>query len=239
MDLSTNSFAKEYAPRYYLGAYFVYKINKYGNNKTKENREEIMNNKIMMIIVAVLLTFATIYSIYAIFSEESDIEEEENDTYISEQVSDECTEEYIASQTAKTVSVEEEKVSANALMILKKYYIKCEHTINEYVELPKEIVNMTEEEVKSQYPEWEVIGFSSDKVILYKEFDDVCGEHFKLKVEDGKVVIYKENTDGTESIYEKTNISSEYLTETDLINMQDGLEIYGGEELNKIIEDFE
>ena len=47
------------------------------------------------------------------------------------------------------------------------------------------------------------------------------------------------NSDGTESIYEKTNISSEYLTQTDLINMQDGLEIYGQEELNQIIEDFE
>ena len=41
-------------------------------------------------------------------------------------------------------------------------------------------------------------------------------------------------------MYLKTNISSEYLTETDLINMEDdGLEIYGKEELNKIIEDFE
>ena len=47
------------------------------------------------------------------------------------------------------------------------------------------------------------------------------------------------NIDGSESVYEKTNISSEYLTETDLINMQDGLEIYGKEELNQIIEDFE
>lgn len=198
-----------------------------------------MNNKVMMIIVAVLLIIATIYSIYAIFSEENNIEEEEKNIYVSEKVTDECTEEYIEPQITRTVSVEEEKVSANSLMILKKYYAKCEHTVNEYVELPKEIVNMTEQEVQEQYPEWEVIGFSADKVILYKEFDDVCGEHFKLKVEDGKVVIYKENIDGTESLYEKTNISSEYLTETDLINMQQGLEIYGEEELNKIIEDFE
>ena len=74
---------------------------------------------------------------------------------------------------------------------------------------------------------------------MYKEFDDECGEHFKLKIQDEKVVIYIVNKDGSESLYEKTNISSEYLTETDLINMQDGLEIYGKEELNKIIEDFE
>lgn len=198
-----------------------------------------MNNRTMMIIVAVLLSVATIYSIYAIFSTENDVEEDDDETYVSEQIQDECTEEYIEEQTAKTVSVEQEKVSANAILVLKKYYTKCEHTINEYVEIPKEIVNMTEEEVKTQYPEWEVIGFSSDKVTLYKEFDDVCGEHFKLKVEDGKVVVYMVNKEGTESLYQRTNISSEYLTETDLINMQDGLEIYGKEELNKIIEDFE
>ena len=58
-------------------------------------------------------------------------------------------------------------------------------------------------------------------------------------MENGKVVIYLVSQEGRESLYEKTNISSEYLTETDLINMQDGLEIYGKEELNKVIEDFE
>lgn len=198
-----------------------------------------MNNKTMMIIVAVLLIIATIYSIYAIFSSESDIEEEQENINVAEKIEDECTEEYIENETAKVTSVMEEKVSANAILILKKYYTKCEHTINEYVELPKELVNMTKDQVQEQYKDWEVIGFSPEKVTLYKEFDDVCGEHFKLKIEDGKIVVYLINSQGTDELYQKTNISSEYLTETDLINMQDGLEIYGKEELNKIIEDFE
>ena len=93
--------------------------------------------------------------------------------------------------------------------------------------------------VQEKYKDWQVIGFEKGKVTLYKEFDDVCGEHFKLKIENGKVVVYTVNNDGTETLYEKTNISSEYLTETDLLNMQDGLEIYGKEELNQVIEDFE
>ena len=199
-----------------------------------------MNNKTIMIMVAVLLAIATIYSVYAIFSNDEDIEEENNNTYVSELIEDECTEEYKEEQEkATTVSTAEEKIATNSQLILKKYYAKCEHTINEYVEMPEELVNMTEEEVKLQYPDWEVIGFEPNKVTLYKEFDDVCGEHFKLRVEEGKVVIYLVNQDGTESLYEKTDISSEYLTETDLINMQDGLEIFGKEELNKIIEDFE
>lgn len=163
----------------------------------------------------------------------------ENNTYISELVEDECTEEYQEIKRIVATTSAEEKLASNAILILKKYYQKCEHTINEYAELPQELVNMTEAEVQSEYPEWEVIGFEKGKLTLYKEFEDVCSEHFKLKVEDGKVIIYTVNTDGTESVYEKTNISSEYLTETDLINMQDGLEIYGKEELNQIIEDFE
>lgn len=200
-----------------------------------------MNNKTMMIIVAVLLAIATIYSVYAIFSNDEEIEEEDNNnTYVSELIEDECTEEYKEEQeNSTTVTSTEEKISANSQLILKKYYAKCEHTINEYVEMPEELVNMTEEELKLEYPDWEVIGFEPNKVTLYKEFDDVCGEHFKLRIEEGKIIIYLVNQDGTESLYEKTDISSEYLTETDLINMQDGLEIFGKEELNKIIEDFE
>ena len=198
-----------------------------------------MSNKTKIILV-MLLTISIILVACTLFGKKEAVDNEiENNTYISEVIEDECTEEYINEQNTTSVSSTEEKVAANAILILKKYYTQCDHTINEYVELPQELVNMTKEEVQAQYPDWKVIGFEQGKITLYKEFDDVCGEHFKLRVEDGKVVVYIVNNDGTESVYEKTNISSEYLTETDLINMQDGLEIYGKEELNQIIEDFE
>lgn len=199
-----------------------------------------MKNKTKIVIICILSVFIIAIVTYIISSKNK---EEKNETepnmYISEVIEDECTEEYVQEQNATTVSSTEEKVASNALLILKKYYSNCDHTINEYVELPQELVNMTKEEVQAHYPDWQVIGFEKGKITLYKEIQDVCGEHFKLKIEDGKVVVYLVNNDGNESIYEKTNISSEYLTDTDLINMQDGLEIYGKEELNQIIEDFE
>ena len=199
-----------------------------------------MSNKVKKII-GIVLTILIIIASYILFFNKEEISNEniEYNTYISKIIEDECTEEYIETKNATTVSATEEKLASNAILILKKYYLKCEHTINEYVELPQELVNMTEEEVQAQYSDWEVIGFEKGKLTLYKEFDDICQEHFKLRIEDGNVVVYIVNNDGTESFYEKTGISSEYLTETDLINMQDGLEIYGKEELNQIIEDFE
>ena len=203
-----------------------------------------MKNTGKIIIISVVLAICAGIATYFIVRQNKKSETiPETNTYISEKIEDECTEEYneeqMANQNTAEVSSTEEKVAANAILILKKYYTKCDHTINEYVELPKELVNLTKEQVQEKYSDWEVIGFEKGKITLYKEFDDVCGEHFKLKIEDGKVVVYTVNNDGTETLYEKTNISSEYLTETDLINMQDGLEIYGKEELNQVIEDFE
>ena len=203
-----------------------------------------MKNTGKIIIISVILAICAGMATYFIVRQNKKSETiPETNTYISEKIEDECTEEYkeeqMANQNTTAVSSTEEKVAANAILILKKYYTKCDHTINEYVELPKELVNLTKEQVQEKYADWQVIGFEKGKITLYKEFDDVCGEHFKLKIEDGKVVVYTVNNDGTETLYEKTNISSEYLTETDLLNMQDGLEIYGKEELNQVIEDFE
>jgi len=198
-----------------------------------------MNNKLKIIISVILIILILIAS-YILFGKKEKVDVNiEKSNYVSKIIEDECTQEYEEFQKATVVSSTEEKLASNAILILKKYYQKCEHTINEYVELPQEIVNMTKEEVQEEYADWEVIGFEKGKLTLYKEFDDVCQEHFKLRLEDGNVVVYIVNNDGTESLYEKTGISSEYLTETDLINMQDGLEIYGKEELNQIIEDFE
>ena len=199
-----------------------------------------MKNITKIIIASIILVIIIAGITYIIFNQSKDEEKvPELNTYTSELVKDECIDEYAEEQNATAVTSTEEKVASNAILILKKYYAQCDHTINEYVELPQELVNMTKEEVQAHYPDWKVIGFEKGKVTLYKEFNDLCGEHFKLKIEDGKVVVYITNKDGSESLYEKTNISSEYLTETDLINMQEGLEIYGKEELNQIIEDFE
>lgn len=192
------------------------------------------------IIAICIIAFFTSLIITMNIVKENKLQNTKEEAKISEKVEDECTEEYTKETKIEEVVATKEKVSANSQLIIKKYFKQCDHTINEYVEMPQELVNLTKEEVQNKYNDWKVIGFEPNKVTLYKEFDDMCGEHFKLKVEEGKIVIYQINKEGNQSIYEKTNISSEYLTQTDLISIENGgLDVYGKEELNKIIEDFE
>ncbi len=202
-----------------------------------------MKEKIIVAIIAILVLTGAIFTA-VIIKYENKQEKNQEEIVAEKPLTDECTEEYqlaIQNQEITEVNSSEEKISSNSQLILKKYYKECGHTINEYAEMLPELVNMTEEEVGDKFQDWELIGFSTREVTLKKEFEGTCGEHFTLKEENGSVVIYKILADGTRELYEKTEISTEFLPETDLIQMQseDGIQLYGKEELNKVLEDFE
>lgn len=205
-----------------------------------------MKEKLIVGIIFIIVLVGAIFTgIMIKNNKESGEDNTKEKLIVSEKpVTDECTEEYkLAQQTEEVeeVNSSDEKISSNSALILKKYYKECGHTINEYVEMLPELVNMTEEEVSEKFQDWELIGFSSKEVTLLKEFEGRCGEHFTLKEENGNVVIYKILPDGTKQIYEETEISTEFLPETDLLQMQseEGIQVYGKEELNKVLEDFE
>ena len=158
---------------------------------------------------------------------------------VSEKVIDDCTEEYQNIQEEVATNSQEEKISPNCLLILKKYYDECNHTINEYVDVPQDLVNGTEENLKKEYPYWQIEKYSSNEIILYKEFNSNCGQHFVLREDEGKITVYKINENNEEEIYEKTEISVEYLSETDKGKISEGIKVNGIEELNQLLEDFE
>lgn len=162
---------------------------------------------------------------------------------VSEKVTDECTEEYEELKEQAKSDIEtnssEEKISPNCLITLKRYYNECQHTINEYIDIPQDLVNGTLEDLEKEYPNWEIQKYSSNEIILYREFDSNCGQHFILRNDNGKITVYKINENNEEEVYEKTEISVDYLTETDKIEIQNGIRVNGIEELNQLIEDFE
>jgi len=172
---------------------------------------------------------------------ENIIEDNVND--LSYKVTDECTEEWEYIQEQAKLELEanavEEKISPNASMTLKKYYKQCDHTINEYIDISKELVNKTKEDLEEIYENWKIEQFSSNNIILYKEFDSSCGQHYILRNDNGKITIYLINENNEEEVYEKTEISIEYLTESDKAQIENGIRVNGNEQLYQLIEDFE
>lgn len=138
-----------------------------------------------------------------------------------------------------TTSIEEEKASPNCIITLKIYYNKCEHLLESKQKIEDTEVNLTEEELKERFSDWEVQKFTPTEIVLYKEVNEFCNEHYLLKEKDGYIAIFKLDENNNQTFLELTDISTQYLTEKDLEKIQEGITIYTKKELNKTLEDFE
>lgn len=134
---------------------------------------------------------------------------------------------------------EEEKTTPNTLIIYKTYYTKCKHYVQEYKDIDASLVNYTKEEIEEKCREWDIEKFSSKEIEISKEVEAFCGEHYKLKLENNVIVIYNVDENGIETEYEQTGITTEYLTEEDILKLTTGIYVYGKENLTSTIEDYE
>lgn len=196
------------------------------------------------IVMGIVLGISVILSGFGIYQMRQATKNSQEDIYISqEKITDECTEEarlYEAEmQEGIVTSSAEEKVSPNANLLIRKHYKQCDHTVIAYAEIPAEMVNKTQEEVESKYPQFVLVGFSPYEVIVEKEVEGICNEHYMVKEKDGMIAIYIVDENGKETLKEETNITTEYLPEEDLKKIKEGIKIYGQEGLNSLIEDFE
>ena len=133
----------------------------------------------------------------------------------------------------------EERISPNAFITFKQTYKKCGHTTSEFVEVPQEFVNLTEYELKEKYSDWTVEKFKDTDIVLSKEVEGSCNEHYVVRDVDGTVTVFHILEDGSEEEYMVTDIATEYLTDTDKIEMQNGIKVNGKQNLNQLIEDYE
>lgn len=200
---------------------------------------------ILVILFAVIILGITAGT-YLFVSNEKQKDKNNNVENVINKVSDKNEKNYnkelnelnMANNSIETNS-NEEKISPNCLVTLKRYYDKCGHTTKEYIDIQEDLVNKTQKELEEKYPNWKVEKFSSGEIVLYIEYTGICDEHYVLREKDGKIVIYKIDENGQEKLYETTEIAIDYLTDEDKENIKNGIKVNGKEELNQLIEDFE
>ena len=198
-------------------------------------------NKVIITMVCMIVIISAILTAIFIFKPSREVEKKVDIAKNNEEIIlDDCTDEYEYMQgQAVDANASEEKTSPNCSITFKRYYNKCGHTLNEYNNLPESLINKSENEIAKEFNDWKIEKFSNNEIILSTEIDAECGEHYLVKDVDGKLVIYKIAENGEEVLHEQTEISTDYLTDTDKINMKNGIRVNGKEELNQLIEDFE
>ena len=200
-----------------------------------------MNKVITGLICTIVILCAIITAVIISKPNESQEQVQIETNIADENILDECTDEYEEMQEAEMLETDaqEEKISPNCSFTIRTYYKGCGHITSQYNNIPEELVNKTEKELKEIYPEYMVETFKSNEVVVYIEKEGECGEHYLVKDLNGIVVIYERLDDGTEKLLEETSISTDYLPETDKMQMQEGIEVNGRQEINQLNEDYE
>lgn len=199
-------------------------------------------NKIITALICAIVILGAIITGVVISNQNEEKEEIKVETNVAdENILDECTDGYEEMQEAEMLETDaqEEKISPNCSFTIRTYYKGCGHITSQYNNIPEDLVNKTEQELKEMYPEYMVETFKSNEVVVYIEKEGECGEHYLVKDLNGTVVIYERLNDGTKKLLEETGISTDYLPETDKVQMQNGIEVNGKQELNQLIEDYE
>ena len=184
--------------------------------------------------IVALIIILFIISIISIFFTKSAInfsknKDEGNNIVLAKEIEDE---------SVKTGS-NDVKVSPNAEVASTEYFQKCGHSVTKKELVPREIVNLSEDEVKEFYSDWSLDSFSPNEIKLSRKSSGICGEHYILRESDGFISISCKNESGEYIFKGLTDISVQYLPEEDLKKLEQGIEVEGREALNKFLEDFE
>lgn len=136
-------------------------------------------------------------------------------------------------------SAQNNNISPNAIIIKKTYYQACDHLIRKNEDIPQELINKTEADVKKMFPDWELEDYSPTQIILYKTDTGNCGEHYFVQEHNGVIGIYTTDQYGVKTLKEETEIPTQYLPDEDIQNLKSGVEIIGYTKLIEFLEDYE
>lgn len=131
------------------------------------------------------------------------------------------------------------RISPNASIIFSKYYRDCGHTVKVKEDITNDMVNMSQDEFNKLYSDWQINKFTSTEIELFKEFPGTCGEHYLVRSNNGYVCIYNIKDDNSFELKESTDIAVKYLANDDISELEKGVILYGKENLNSYIENFE
>lgn len=155
-------------------------------------------------------------------------------------------EDSVAAQASENVLEE------NAVYQIQNYNVVTDTTTTDYESLPDEMAGYTREDAEGFCQDYmnhipveefldglqsmSVVSFSSDRLIVRKNFDiSKVKFRYYLIASEGEVVVYYGDM---KTVYEKTGISVDTLSKTDKKELKNGIEVKDEEELFGILENY-
>jgi hypothetical protein len=133
-------------------------------------------------------------------------------------------------------NIQEIKLKPGAKMIYITFYSGCGHETRQERPLDDRFSGFTKQQLEKEMGEWKVESFTPDEVILKKQVNGICDEHYYIGLNDGYVTLFRGLPGAQSEVVEKTDILAEILREEDRAMLEKGIVINSREEFLKIRE---
>ncbi|MCR4430786.1 MAG: BofC C-terminal domain-containing protein [Tepidanaerobacteraceae bacterium] len=133
-------------------------------------------------------------------------------------------------------NLEEIKLKPGAKMIYITYYSGCGHENREEKTAEERFAGFTKKQLEKEVEGWEIESFTPDEVVLKKQIDGICGDHYYIGLNDGYVTLFRGLPGVQSEVVEKTDILADTLREEDRTMLERGIIINSREEFLEIRE---
>ncbi|MDD3839578.1 MAG: BofC C-terminal domain-containing protein [Clostridia bacterium] len=192
-------------------------------------------NKLVYALMFVLL-FAGGYLLGGYYMKKSLDFEAEGNTKLNAQ--DETAE--YDSQQPVSINEKEKIINTSTKLKFINKYDKCGHQVVEESPCDNYLINLDEEGFRKIYNSWNIVEFSSKEVVLEKNFEQYCPNHYLVIEKEGSVVV-QQNILGTEEMetINQLDVSIDYLPSDLRTRLKEGIILDTKKELLHMLENLE
>jgi hypothetical protein len=123
------------------------------------------------------------------------------------------------------------------------YYTLCGHTvIDSNIVYGISLNELKKDELKKQKEKnlnYDIAEEKENKLVFRRKLEQYCPNHFEVKIENSKVVIYNVVSQGVKTLYKNTDIEEQWVRPELIEELNKGVVVNSKEELNSLIEDIE
>ena len=139
---------------------------------------------------------------------------------------------------AESAAGTKQVITENTKLIC-RYFYTLDRVTKECMETaPAYLCGLNMEQLADVYKDWEIIRFSSEKVIMRTVIDGMSTEAYLIGESEGKIAVYLDDPEKGAILKEKTDIPISVLPEEEIDKIRAGIQVIGEEALVKILSDY-
>ena len=139
---------------------------------------------------------------------------------------------------AETTANTKQVITENTKLIC-RYFYTMDRVTKECMETaPTYLYGLNMEQLADVYKDWEIIRFSSERVIMRTVIEGMSTEVYLIGESDGQIAVYLNDPEKGPLLKEKTNIPISVLPEDEMEKIKSGIQVIGDEALVKVLSDY-